>query len=146
MADSASNAPLALAAVIASGLPDTLGSPDEPQRYDVPAVFNRRPESAEVVALSGEAARIALSEAGYPGVTLGAEDRRLHIRNTNLAELAEGLATEVATVVDDLSRAFLAERAKERGLAEREANAQEAEAHETAQLASKIHFDPRPIS
>ncbi|MFZ8758618.1 hypothetical protein ACO03V_14475 [Microbacterium sp. HMH0099] len=88
----------------------------------------------------------ALTNAGYPDVTLRVSDRRLEIRSTSLAELGAGLATFLA----DHLAAITAELQKERASAQlRLAAAVEAEnsrAETIAREAQRISFTPTPAA
>jgi hypothetical protein len=87
---------LGLGAILVDTLPTTLMTAEAPDRYTVSAVFTRRPSRSEIDAIHDDATREALSRAGYRTVELRVSDRRLEMSNTNLDELAQGLATVVA--------------------------------------------------
>ncbi|MEY9951568.1 hypothetical protein [Leifsonia sp. EB34] len=93
---------LALGAVLADALPSTLLTPDAPERYTVSAVFTRRPTPPEIVAILGPETRDLLTRTGYRTVAVTVSDRRLEISNTNLAELASGLAEVIAQRLHDI--------------------------------------------
>ncbi len=99
---------LALTSVVASGLPASLGTDAAERFYDVPAVFNRRPNPEEIAALEGSGSHHLLQRAGYPDVTLAVHDRRLIIGNTNLDQLERGLSTAIANLVHQISSNALA--------------------------------------
>ncbi|OIH99556.1 MULTISPECIES: hypothetical protein [unclassified Curtobacterium] len=140
----AASTPLALTSVVASGLPTELGSPSAAATYDVPAVFNRRPDTAETTALRGELGHARLVAAGYPEVTLDVQDRRLVIGNTSLGQLERGLATVVATIVDTVSRTVLADQEEVRDAARLAFDDRTARAREVTRAAERIHFVPEP--
>lgn len=99
---------LSLGAILPDALPPTLMTPQAPGRYTVSAVFTRRPSRGEIDGINDGRTRAALAEAGYPGVELTVSDRRLEISDTNLEELAGGLAGVIAErlhVVSEKSRA-----------------------------------------
>jgi hypothetical protein len=94
---------LGLGAVLTDSLPAALLTPDAPERYTVAAVFTRRPSRPEIDAIHGAATRAALTDAGYPTVELRVSDRRLEMSNTNLEELAGGLAGVIAQQLHTIS-------------------------------------------
>lgn len=142
-ATASSTSTLALTSVIASGLPTDIGAVGAADRYTVPAVFNRRPEALEIQALGTASARTQLRDAGYPDVTLEVEDRRLLIGGTNLQELEAGLAVEVATLVDEISRNVATERQRRADVAQTESDDRAEQARVVARAAEKITFVPR---
>lgn len=101
---SSPGADLGLSSVLTGSLPPTLGTPAAPERYQVDAVFTRRPLPAELDALASSAPHDALLAAGYPDVTLRVSDRRLEIGNSNLEELEGGLSTVLADLLAGISR------------------------------------------
>lgn len=90
--------PLRLTTILTSGLPMTLGTPDEPARYTVPVVFSRQVTSREGARIEDPGTAAALEHAG-PQVRLAVSDRRLLIRDTTLAELRAGLAAELGALL-----------------------------------------------
>jgi len=138
----APSVPLALTSVIASGLPVDLGELVSEPFYDVPAVFNRRPDSVEMDALRGADGHDRLTRAGYSSVTMDVRDRRLIIGNTNLGQLERGLATVIATIVDTVSRDALREKDRLRDLARTDFDEREARAQEITRAAARIRFIP----
>lgn len=138
----APSVPLALTSVIASGLPVDLGELVSEPFYDVPAVFNRRPDSVEMDALRGAVGHDRLTRAGYSSVTMDVRDRRLIIGNTNLGQLERGLATVIATIVDTVSRDALREKDRLRDLARTDFDEREARAQEVTRAAARIRFIP----
>lgn len=126
--------PLGLTSVLPGSLPHSLGTLTAPESYQVDAVFTRRPEAEEVVALHSLDTLNALSKAGYPSVTLHVSDRRLEIKNTNLDQLKNGLGTFLA----DHLAAITANLQKERASAQsRFASAAEAEGSRAEAIAAK---------
>ena len=103
---------LRLTSVLASGLPLELGTPDEPARYTVPAVFSRQVNATERVRIEDPAAAAALVErCGLDhSLQLTVSDRRLLIGNTNLAELTGGLASAVAALLREIDAVLDAEQ------------------------------------
>ncbi|ROP72577.1 hypothetical protein [Curtobacterium sp. PhB115] len=140
----AATTPLALTSVVASGLPSELGTPSAAKYYEVPAVFNRRPDAVEMAALRGADGHAQLVTAGYPDVTLEIQDRRLVIGHTNLPQLERGLATVVATIVDTVSRAALLDRERVRDAARADFDDRAARAREVTRAAERIRFEPAP--
>jgi len=141
----AASAPLALTSVVASGLPSDLGTPQAATFYDVPAVFNRRPDATETAALRGADGHARLAAAGYPDVTLEVHDRRLVIGHTNLDQLERGLSNAIATVVDAVSRASLLEKEASRDAARADFDDRTARAQDVTRAAARIHFVPEPV-
>lgn len=137
-----SNQPLALTSILASALPSPLPNGKE-DRYIVPVVFSRQPSALEAHAIVTASVQNALASAGYSGIVLSISDRRLLIANTNLAELAGGLATEIATLIDEISRNIATEQERRRAAAELEADELAAQAQEVTRAAERIIFVPR---
>lgn len=133
---------LALTSVVASGLPASLGTDAAQRFYDVPAVFNRRPNPEEIAALEGSGSHHLLQRAGYPDVTLAVHDRRLIIGNTNLGQLERGLSTAIANLVHQISSNALATIRQSRADAQTAQDAQLARAQDTTRAAERIHFTP----
>ncbi len=133
---------LALTSVVASGLPASLGTDAAERFYDVPAVFNRRPNPEEIAALEGSGSHHSLQRAGYPDVTLAVHDRRLIIGNTNLGQLERGLSTTIANLVHQISSNALATIRQSRADAQTAQDAQLARAQDTTRAAERIHFTP----
>lgn len=138
----APSVPLALTSVIASGLPVDLGEVTSEPFYDVPAVFNRRPDPVEMDALRGPDAHDRLTRAGYSEVTLDVRDRRLIIGHTNLGQLERGLATVIATIVDTVSRDALAEKDRLRQIARTDFDERAVRAQDVTRAAERIRFIP----
>jgi hypothetical protein len=136
--------PLSVDRIVASGLPIDLRSEAAPDFYPVPTVFNREPSSDERMALAGEEGRAGLEKAGFPNVTLGIEDVRLLIGNTNLAVLESGLASAIGTLVDSISRRILGQHSRSRDEAEALSEDRAARRHDAASAAARIRFVPRP--
>lgn len=103
-------ATLGLGSVLVGSLPAALMTADAPDRYMVEAVFSRRPERDEVVAILGSETRDRLTKSGYPTVEVTVSDRRLEIANTNLEELRDGLANVLADRLAEISAAVRATR------------------------------------
>lgn len=101
---------LGLATVLTNDLPTTLHTAGAPERYKVSAVFSRRPSPQEVTGITSSTTREALTAAGYPTIELAVSDRRLEIDNTNLEELADGLATVLADQLERVSVEAATER------------------------------------
>jgi hypothetical protein len=138
----APSVPLALTSVIASGLPVDLGEFVSEPFYDVPAVFNRRPDAVEMDALRGATGHDRLTRAGYSEVTMDVRDRRLIIGHTNLGQLERGLATVIATIVDTVSRDALREKDRQREIARTDFDEREARAQDVTRAAARIRFIP----
>lgn len=108
---------LALSHILVTELPVTLGTIEAPARYDVAAVFTRRPTTNELRLLAAPAVEAKLVERGYPTVSLRASDRRLIVEGTSLTELKNGLGPLIGTILSDIST----EAAEEQGLRDAEA-------------------------
>lgn len=94
---------LGLSRVLATTLPDALGTPEAPDRYSVTAMLTRRPSHFEIAAIHSCETSDRLDRAGYPTVELSVSDRRLQIANTSLEELRDGLSTVLADLIRDIS-------------------------------------------
>jgi hypothetical protein len=138
----APSVPLSLTSVIASGLPVDLGELVSEPFYDVPAVFNRRPDRVEMDALRGADGHDRLTRAGYSEVTMDVRDRRLIIGHTNLGQRERGLPTVIATIVDTVSRDALREKDRQRELARTDFDEREARAQDVTRAAARIRFIP----
>lgn len=133
---------LALTGVVASGLPVDLGEAMAASFYDVPAVFNRRPDSVEMDALRGSDAHDRLTRSGYSEVTMEVRDRRLIIGHTNLGQLERGLATAIATIVDTVSRDALSEKERLRQVARADSDERAVRTQDVTRAAERIRFIP----
>jgi len=130
--------PLGLISVLPATLPTALGTLDAPDTYRVDAVFNRRPQAEEVTTLQAPETAEALTEAGYPSVTLRVSDRRLEIANTNLSELKSGLATfladHLAAITAQIRKEELSAQTRLMAAADAEGSRAEAVAREAEQI------------
>ncbi|PZE27146.1 hypothetical protein DEI86_06445 [Curtobacterium sp. MCBD17_028] len=97
----------------------------------------------EAQAIVTSSVRNAMATAGYPEVTLEIADRRLLIGHTSLDELEQGLAEEIATVVDEISRNVAVEKQRRIDVAQGEAEDRDARAKEVTRAAERISFTPR---
>jgi hypothetical protein len=123
--------PLRLTSVLVSGLPPELGTSHAPARYTVPAVFSRQVGGTERTRIeSPETARRLSDHAGAP-IELVVADRRLLIKHTTLDELRDGLAAEIAAVLQDIADDLEHER-------KTASAASEALAHEERDRADRI--------
>jgi hypothetical protein len=142
------NEELGLSGIVVKSLPATLGTATEPERYTVPVLFTRRPNAKEVAAIHGDIARKQLADAGYDGVSLTVDDRRLDIAGTNLAELKSGLATLIATMLHDASVALATQEATRvadlKAADEREQRRSDLIAASAAQVIFQVAVTPRP--
>ncbi|MDT0167144.1 hypothetical protein Q9R32_16450 [Actinotalea sp. AC32] len=135
------NGHLRLTSVLASGLPAEVGTPDEPRRYTVPAVFSRQVGPREKAYLEDPSTARRLAADGHPGVELRVSDRRLLIGNTTLAELRDGLATRIAGLLREMGDAMAEEQTRlDDERSERLVHEQERAAAVTA-MAADIRFD-----
>lgn len=102
---------LGLRSVLVGSLPTGLMTAAAPETYTIEAVFDRRPEKAELDAIVGEETTRLLTEAGYGSVTLTVADRRLEIHDTTLEQLHDGLAAFLADRLADISMDLRARQA-----------------------------------
>ena len=134
--------PFAVDHILVNDLPSTLGTLEAPERYTVTAVFTRRPLPQELDLLAASDVDKRLSEAGYPTVTLRTADRRLLIDNTNLAELRDGLAHLIGSMLDEIGgRVATTRSAQAKDAAELAARAAE-RAHHVLSEVEKVDFSP----
>lgn len=143
---SSPSADLGLSSVLTGSLPPTLGTPGAPERYQVDAVFRRRPLPEEVDAIMSAEPHDALRAAGYPGVTLRVADRRLEIGNSNLEELENGLATVLADLLAGISGRVRQAQSAAFDRAAAAADIEHTRAEDVIQRAGRIAFDPTPAS
>lgn len=135
---------LRLVSVLPGALPPELGTPAEPARYTVVAVFSRQvsPEERARIEDPATARDLAAATDAGPGLHLAVSDRRLLIHNTSLAQLRDGLAGALATMLAHLGTELVAEQ--DRRAAEVEAlqvdERERAAAVERA--AAEIRFEP----
>lgn len=138
--------PLGLTSVLPGSLPPSLGTLDAPESYQVDAVFNRRPQSEEVAAIHSPDSLKALSAAGYPSVTLHVSDRRLEIKNTNLDQLEDGLATFLADHLASITVNIQMERLAQQSRLASAAEAEGSRAEAIGAKAARIVFTPTPAT
>ncbi|WP_150956358.1 hypothetical protein [Microbacterium testaceum] len=131
---------LGLTTVLSGSLPPTLGTLDAPDKYQVDAVFTRRPTSEEVIAIHSAATKKALVAAGYPDVTLRVSDRRLEIRDTTLEQLEMGLATFLADYLAHITEEIREYQATARKLVEDAAKVEGSRSEAVAARAALIRF------
>lgn len=137
------NEPFGVSHILVTELPTTIGTPDEPPRYDVAAVFTRRPAERELALLATPEVETRLAQAGYTGVRLHASDRRLIIEQTNLAELADGLAALIGDILLDLGNRAAAEQlSRDTSAADRERTEHD-RAGAVLEAAKRIDFRPQ---
>jgi hypothetical protein len=129
--------------ILVNELPSDLGTPDAPVRYDVAAVFTRRPDPRELALLEQPAVRARLAEAGYSEVGLRVADRRLIIERTNLDELAGGLAELVGRILADIGEQATAEKVSRDETAAERARVETSRAAAIVAAAERIDFRPR---
>ncbi|MBN9630960.1 MAG: hypothetical protein J0I18_10165 [Actinobacteria bacterium] len=133
---------LRVGAILAEALPVELLTAEAPDRYTVLAVFNRRPSRAEIDEIQGNTTRMSLTEAGHPTVELRVSDRRLEISNTNLEELAGGLATVIAQRLHVISVASAAVRKREESEMRKKTHRETDRAALIALAAAAVTFAP----
>ncbi|WP_344777448.1 hypothetical protein [Gryllotalpicola kribbensis] len=133
---------LGLSRVLATTLPDALGTPEAPDRYSVTAMLTRRPSHFEIAAIHSRETSDRLDRAGYPTVELSVSDRRLQIANTSLEELRDGLSTVLADLIRDIS---LDGRENAAALAEIQEDRSQEELDRVSavlEIAESVHFLP----
>lgn len=139
-------APLGLGSVLVDSLPAALLTDDSPDRYTVEAVFTRRPSRDEIAGILSGDTRERLAGAGYPTAELTVSDRRLEIANTNLEELAGGLATVLADRLAEISATVRAEQDAAAARSRELVITEQARAAAVASLARSVSFIPTPPS
>lgn len=135
---------LRVVSVLASALPDTLHTPDEPDLYTVPAVVSRQVTAQERARIEDpETARLLAAEVGLaPGLELAVEDRRLLIRNTTLTQLGQGLAEAIGRMLERLEAELLeAKDVRDHAAADRHTD-ELARLAAVAHQAEQIRFGP----
>ncbi|WP_265520295.1 hypothetical protein [Oerskovia flava] len=95
--------PLRVTTVLASELPQSLGTADSPASYTIPTLLSRAPTPAEQELVEGPASHAHLAARGYPEVRLTVRGRRLLVDGSTLTALEDGLAHEIAFVVHRLA-------------------------------------------
>ncbi|GAA1104193.1 hypothetical protein [Nocardiopsis composta] len=98
--------------ILVSALPQELGTADAPERYTVPCVLSRQVEPAEITLIQGPDVEARLRTAGFAAPTLTISDRRLLVHDTNLHELAAGLAGCIASALRHVSETIALDRAR----------------------------------
>ena len=133
---------LRLLSVLASGLPLELGTPKEPARYTVPAVFSRQVTPAERAVIEDPATADAVATAAgiEPGLAFAVSDRRLLIMNTTLAELKGGLATAIGEMLTRLGQELLTEMDRRTAAAETLLSSERDRLEAVSQVATEIQF------
>jgi hypothetical protein len=135
--------PFALDHILTAELPLTLGTPDAPARYEVTAIFSRRPDPLELESLHADSVHTELAEAGYPGIALAVSDRRLLIADTNLAELEGGLAKLIGRILARIGADVAAQRAVRAGERADELGREADRAASVVAAAARVSFDPQ---
>jgi hypothetical protein len=139
---SAVNEEFGVSHILVNELPSDLGMPDAPARYDVAAVFTRRPDPHELERLEQPAVRARLGEAGYADVGLRVADRRLIIERTNLDELAGGLAELIGQILAEIGEHAAAEKVSRDEIAAEQARGETSRAAAVVAAAERIDFRP----
>jgi hypothetical protein len=137
---------LRVVSILASGLPATLRTPDEPSLYTVPAVVSRQVTAQERARIEDpETARLLAAEVGLaPGLELSVSDRRLLIGNTTLTQLDQGLAAAIGRMLVRLEDELLeAKDVRDQAAAEHQSDELERLAA-IAHQAEQIRFGPAP--
>ena len=130
---------LHLTSVLASALPDTVGTAEEPATYTVPVVFSRQVTQRERKEIEDPAFVRSLPHAG-PDVLLAVSDRRLLIKNTNLAQLRQGLAADLAAGFRGVSVRAASEDAQRSLEAATRRSAEQTQRERVATAAAGIRF------
>lgn|GEM_PF-1695855 len=134
-------APLRLVSVLSAGLPITLGTPEAPRSYTVPAVFSRRVSADERAVIESPQSARMLAAAGFPWVTLAVSDRRLLVGGTSVEQLGSGLAHELAVMLRGIGHRLDAERAQRQPAARVLTSAEEARVAGVQHLVDAIAFE-----
>lgn len=137
---------LRVVSVLASGLPTTLHTPQEPDLYTVPVVVSRQVTTQERARIEApETARLLTAEVGLePGLELEVSDRRLLLKNTTLTQLGQGLAEAIGRMLARLEDELLEARdVREQADADRQTD-ELARLAAVAHQAEQIHFGPEP--
>ncbi len=135
------DAALSLRGVLETSLPRELGTAAAPDRYKVEAVFSRRVSPQERARIEQPSVSQHLADKGFPGITLQVFDRRLVISGASLPMLENGLAHEIAVMLQGIEESIATER--ERRAAEVDAW-QLAEVERAAAVkeeAERVHFE-----
>ncbi len=135
------DSPLTLSGILASALPNDLGTARAPSRYVVPVVFSRRPEPRELDLLQGSSISRRLDEAGYSDVELRVSDRRLLITNTNLMDLKSGLAQLLGIILNEVTTQADGERTERAEELDALGIIEEQRLEAIRRAAAEIHFD-----
>jgi hypothetical protein len=135
------DSPLSLSGILASALPDDLGTARAASRYTVPVVFSRRPQPRELELLQGSNISRRLAEAGYSDVELGVSDRRLLITNTNLMDLKAGLAHLLGIILNEVTTQAALERTERAEELDALGLIEEQRLESVRRAAAEIHFD-----
>lgn len=133
---------LGLSSILTNSLPLTLMTDSAPERYVIEAVFTRRVDPDEVAFLLGAQTREFLDERGYPEVQLTVSDRRLVIANTNLEELRDGLASDIAELLTWISEQVRVLHHEQDTRREDETNRLRERTEAIFHLAQSISFEP----
>lgn len=140
--------PLGVREVLLSSLPTSLGTSQEPERYTVEAVFDRRPDPDEVQLLAGVESKARLAAAGYYEVRLHVADRRLVVERTSLEELRDGLGGVIASLLNNVSGQVASRRDQEQARVQAASDGETARTTAVAELAQSVSFaipnDPTP--
>lgn len=131
---------LGLNSVLVPSLPATLMTNEAPDRYTVEAVFTRKADRDEIIAIQNSETRARLTAHGYSTVELHVSDRRLEIANTNLIELRDGLADVIADTLADISASIRVTREIATHRSEEALSQEVARATAVTALAESISF------
>lgn len=129
--------------ILVNELPADLGTPNAPARYDVAAVFTRRPDPHELEMLEQPGVGERLAEAGYADVRLRVADRRLIIERTSLDELAGGLAELIGQILADIGEQAAAEKVSRDETAAEQVRVETSRAAAVVAAAERINFRPQ---
>lgn len=133
--------PLRLTSVLVSALPLELGTAAAPDRYTVPVVFSRQVTPEERTRIEDPGLAHRLSEQLGAELELVVSDRRLLVKNTNLAELRDGLAAALAAALRELDAQLGAEQsARDDAASQRDLHEHE-RADEVTREAAQIRFE-----
>lgn len=139
---------LRVVSILASGLPDELGTPGAPALYTVPAVFSRQVTAAERARIEDPetARRLAEATGADPELALSVDDRRLLIHCTSLPLLKDGLAAAIGQMLVELGDDLRAEQERVEAAAEILQSEERERSEAVALVAAEIRFDPPEAS
>ena len=101
---------LAPEGVLASSLPWNVGAAAAPTEYSVVVALNREARPLEADLVNAASTLMRLRAAGYDDIVIALAGRCLVVEGTNLAQLRNGLAGELARIFRDIPAAARAQQ------------------------------------